>query len=262
MKLIVVALKLLALLFVIESAFAIHEYGHLREYQKRGVAVDEFSLGIGPKLYERIVDGVKVQLRLIPLVAYVSATEKGAEDFTRRATLTDSIAVYSAGVKNNLVSGVALLFFFQLLGWQNGNVSNRQLVRTLLLTPCKIAGQFGALLLATATFGKINVTGSLLLSTGGIRPPLLLGVFLVFSLGLGLANLVPIPPLDGSKIAYAILKSWNVTGFIDHVPKWWGTLLLITFIVKANSLKLRLLETPQAELLKACTLCAPFHLAQ
>ena len=73
MKRIKTLLRVLLSLLMLESALVIHEYGHLREFYKRGVPVKEFSLGIGPRLYQYQTDSLlTVSFRLIPIIAYVS----------------------------------------------------------------------------------------------------------------------------------------------------------------------------------------------
>ena len=61
------------LLFIIILSFLIlvHEGGHFLTAKKLGVKVEEFSLGFGPKLYSRVIDGTDYRVCAIPLGGYV-----------------------------------------------------------------------------------------------------------------------------------------------------------------------------------------------
>ena len=49
----------------------VHEWGHFITAKKCGVKVEQFSLGFGPKLYSRVIDGTEFCLCVVPLGGYV-----------------------------------------------------------------------------------------------------------------------------------------------------------------------------------------------
>lgn len=105
-------LKVVAFILILESAFVIHEYGHLREFQKRGIPVKEFSLGIGPVLYQHHGNEFTISIRAIPIAAYVAPTKVGEELFETTLSAWDKFVIFSAGVRNNLIVALFLVFLF------------------------------------------------------------------------------------------------------------------------------------------------------
>ena len=58
----------------------IHELGHFIFAKKFGVAITEFSLGMGPKLFSKKgKDGVDYSVRLLPIGGYVAMEGEDSE---------------------------------------------------------------------------------------------------------------------------------------------------------------------------------------
>lgn len=238
-----ILLRVLLFLLILGSGFAIHEYGHLREFQKRDVPVQEFSLGIGPRLYEYQTDSsLIVSFRLIPIAAYVAPTKEGGDLFKKQGSLWDKFAVYVAGVRNNLLVSLVIVLFLQILGWRKGNLSTKELVGTMVVTPFKIPLRFVAFLVGCVTWGRVNLAERFLLSTGGIDPPKVLKALIAGNLTLGFFNLAPVPPLDGGHMLEAILLSAGANIYIPEIPKFVGTILFVAYYATANMQNMRLLE--------------------
>lgn len=115
----------IVLLPALLTVFTIHEYGHLQEMQKRGVAIEEFSLGIGPLMYQYQGKEFPISFRAIPIMAYVSPSKEGFE-YLATLSVHDRISIYAAGVRNNLAVGMCMLVFFQILGYRHGRLSSRE----------------------------------------------------------------------------------------------------------------------------------------
>lgn len=236
-------LRVLLYLLILESGFAIHEYGHLREFQKRGVPVKEFSLGIGPRLYQYQTDSsLTVSFRLIPIMAYVAPTEEGGNLFKREGRLGDKIAVYAAGARNNFLVGLTIVLFLQVLGWRRGNLSAKELAGTAMVTPFKIPLRLAAFLVGCVTLGRINLAERFLLSTGGIDPPKPLKSLILWNLTLGLFNLAPILPFDGGHVLEAILLSAGANIYISEIPKFVGIILFAAYYATIGNQDMRVLE--------------------
>lgn len=244
MKLVKTLLRALLSLLILESAFVIHEYGHLREFQKRGVPVKEFSLGIGPSLYQYQTDSsLTISFRLIPIMAYVAPTEEGRNLFEKEGRIWDKIAVDVAGVRNNFLVGLAIVLFLQVLGWRRGNLSIKKLAGTAAVTPFKILLRFIAFLVGCATWGHVNMAERFLLSTGGIDPPKPIKSFIFWNLTLGIFNLAPIPPLDGGHALKAILLLMETNIHIPEIPKFvGGVILFAAYYATASNQDTRVLE--------------------
>ncbi len=235
--------KVLLFLLILESAFAIHEYGHLREFQKRDVPIKEFSLGIGPLVYQYQTDSslMAISFRLIPIMAYVAPTEKGGAQFKKEGSLRDRIAVDVAGVRNNFLAGFLAILFLQVLGWKMGKLSLKELVITMATTPFKIVLRFVAFLIGCLTIGRVNIVERFLISTGGIDPPRHLKDFIFWNLTLGFFNLLPIAPLDGGHALEAVMHSAGIG--VPEVPRLVTNILFGVLFAVANKQDMRLLKS-------------------
>lgn len=235
---------------MLESAFAIHEYGHLRELQKRGIPVQEFSLGIGPRLCQYQTDSsLTISFRLIPIMSYLATTEEGKSLFRKEGRLWDKVAVDTAGVRNNFLIGWITVLSLQILGWRRGNLSIKELARTAAVTPFKILLRFIAFFVGCATWGRIDLTEKFLLSTGGIDPPKPLKTLICWNLLLGIFNLMPIPPLDGGHALEAILLSAGIN--MLEIPKFVSVILFVACYATANNQNMRVLEVePESDFVK------------
>ena len=108
-------------LFVLESVMVVHEYGHLREFQKHGVPVGEFSIGVGPVLYEYSGASFPVRLRVAPIMAYVKTTGPGEAVFLKK-TAWEQIVICFAGIRNNFLAALIPLLVLQAIAWRRGGV--------------------------------------------------------------------------------------------------------------------------------------------
>ncbi len=233
----------LLVFIVFEFVCAIHEYGHLRELQKRGVAVKEFSLGIGPALCQYETDSsLTLSFRIFPLMSYVSPDKEAALMFDKQGTFWNKIIVHMAGVRDNLLSALAMILYLQFLGWRKGNLSSKEFAKKVMITPLKVPLRFVAFLIGCVTSRQVNIASRFLLSTGGINPPKLIRAFIFWNLMFGFLNLTPIPPLDGSKGMEVILLATGVNNYLPSIPGFVVALLFGLYIVSANEQDLRLLE--------------------
>lgn len=71
-------ITLLLLIVILGIIISVHEFGHFIAAKKSGVHVDEFSLGMGPLLYEfkPKKSETTYSLRLLPIGGYVAMAEK------------------------------------------------------------------------------------------------------------------------------------------------------------------------------------------
>ena len=232
-----VLLRVAISLVLLESVFVIHEYGHLRELQKRGVQVEEFSLGIGPALYQYKNSSYQISLRLIPIMAYVSRTADGQKFFEKNVSFWGKFAVHSAGVRNNVLSALFVIFGFQVLAWRRGKISIRELVFQMAVTPVKFILRFLAYLAEGVSFNKIDLGDRFLLSTGGISPSNYTKRFITLSLFLAMINFLPINPFDGGHTASDVLSLLRKYIWIPSIPEYlsvvvWFSWYLLLFSQK------------------------------
>ena len=71
-------ITLLLLVVILGIIISVHEFGHFIAAKKCGVHVDEFSLGMGPLLFEYKPKKSETtySLRLFPIGGYVAMAEK------------------------------------------------------------------------------------------------------------------------------------------------------------------------------------------
>ncbi len=67
-----ILVTILAALLVFSAVIAIHEFGHYAVAKLCGIQVNEFSIGMGPALYKKIIGGTQYSLRLLPVGGYVA----------------------------------------------------------------------------------------------------------------------------------------------------------------------------------------------
>jgi regulator of sigma E protease len=189
-----------AFLFIsaLELAFVIHEYGHYTELVKRDIPVQEFSLGIGPAIYQYEIGELTLSFRLLPIMAYVAPTEDGYKIQTESSNL-DKFLISSAGVRNNLLSGIGTILFLNLISWRRGLIDGTQFIARVVGYPLKVIYIFILFFLDSLTLRKFSLGKNEKLYTGHIQPPKIVETFIYFSFFLGCLNFLPLYPLDGGR---------------------------------------------------------------
>ena len=111
-------------------AIAIHEFGHFIVALKLGLKVERFSIGFGPAIWKKTINGVEYRLSWIPLGGYVSIPdvdpegtkalegEKGKGDegtSKRKIPAWKELLVAVAGPAMNIVLAVVLAVVLSLI---------------------------------------------------------------------------------------------------------------------------------------------------
>lgn len=112
-------------------AILVHEWGHFIVALKLGLKVEAFSIGFGPILWKKTVNGVEYRLSAIPLGGYVSipdvdpegtkalegSSAKAAEEKDKKAKIPawKEICVAVAGPAMNIVLAVVLACLLALI---------------------------------------------------------------------------------------------------------------------------------------------------
>lgn len=122
MEIFYTVLAIAACVLLFSFAIFIHEFGHFLAARWRGLRVEAFSIGFGPVLWKKLIDGVEWRISAIPFGGYVAipdvdpegtAKVQGSEGKTdelvgKAATPLDSIIVAVAGPLGNVVLAVIL----------------------------------------------------------------------------------------------------------------------------------------------------------
>jgi regulator of sigma E protease len=117
----------LAMLLLFGAAVFVHEYGHYWMALRRGLKIEGFSIGFGPKIVTWMRDGVEWSWRWIPAGGFVKlpqmvtseALEGKADQATEQlpsASPWSKILVAFAGPFMNVVFGIAIAFFLWGVG--------------------------------------------------------------------------------------------------------------------------------------------------
>lgn len=195
--------KILSFIFILEVLFAIHEYGHYSEMKKRGVEVEEFSLGIGWKIYQHHANNLTFSIRAIPIAAYVKPTKNG-EARIEKLSFWQKFVIYSAGVRNNLLIAALIILFMQFLSNKKRTLTLGRCLelslKNLIEMPVKIILLYFCCMADLFTFSRFNLCGKFTFKIKNVAPPKILKGFVYWSFILGLLNFMPIPPLDGGRV--------------------------------------------------------------
>lgn len=225
----------LAVLVSLTVLVLIHEGGHLVAARRCGIEASEFFAGFGPVVLAwQTRQGLRVGLKAIPAGGYVKvvgmssredvAPELEARTF-RAASRGRRVAVVAAGPLVNLVFGFMLLLGAALVegtgslpaaigdAWQlTGQVTTGTLEG--LGAVASDPGGYGAAIVEPTTadeapsrflspIGVAQVTTDL----AAQGPELLIRLMAIASIGLGVMNALPLPPLDGGHAAVVGIES-------------------------------------------------------
>lgn len=122
MEMLYTVLAIAACILLFSFAIFIHEFGHFLAARWRGLRVEAFSIGFGPVIWKRKVNGVEWRLSAIPFGGYVAIPDVDPEGTAKvqgsdgsspdpaakAATPLDAIIVAVAGPLGNVVLAVAL----------------------------------------------------------------------------------------------------------------------------------------------------------
>lgn len=195
----------LAVVVVVGLVIAIHECGHLLAAKLCGIPIKRFSLGFGPKLVGFKWGETSYWLSVIPLGGYVLPTLDESE--SRRLPLHKGILFALGGPVANMVA--AYLGLIALGRLQFGLSAFDTLLFATTRLWISLQGLAQAIVMLFAGVGEISgIVG--IIAIGGSQFGSTLAGLLAFSvainMNLAIFNLLPLPPLDGGRIAFAVLE--------------------------------------------------------
>ncbi len=117
--------SILLFIFILGIIVLFHELGHFLWARKFGVFIYEFSIGMGPIIYSHTSkkDGIKYNIRALPIGGFVQMAGEVYEDDKKvpkekclcNKPIWQRIIVMAAGVVNNFIMAIILLFVFALI---------------------------------------------------------------------------------------------------------------------------------------------------
>lgn len=103
----------IAAIFVFLMVILFHEFGHFIVAKSVGIKVNEFSIGMGPKIFQKEKGETKYSIRALPIGGYVSMEgEDEISDDSRsfnNVSVLSRIAVIAAGAMMNFILAIIVL---------------------------------------------------------------------------------------------------------------------------------------------------------
>ncbi|MBZ2173839.1 RIP metalloprotease RseP [Schnuerera sp. xch1] len=103
----------IAAIFVFLMVILFHEFGHFIVAKTVGIKVNEFSIGMGPKLFQKEKGETKYSIRILPIGGYVSMEGEDEKSNDPRSFNNASpwgrIAVVAAGAIMNFILAIVVL---------------------------------------------------------------------------------------------------------------------------------------------------------
>lgn len=131
---------LIAAIFVFLMVILFHEFGHFIIAKLVGIKVNEFSIGMGPKIFQTKKNETKYSLRLLPIGGYVSMEgedEKSSDPKSfNNVPAKYRIAVVAAGAIMNFVLAIVV---FSVVSFNIG-MQTTTVAETLPGSPAEIVG--------------------------------------------------------------------------------------------------------------------------
>ena len=113
MKILTTAALIAIGVLLFEFIVFFHEFGHFITAKKFGVQVNEFALGMGPKLFGFKKGDTEYSLRLLPIGGYCAMEGENEESDNERAFVNKPVwqrmIVIVAGAFNNIVLGLLMM---------------------------------------------------------------------------------------------------------------------------------------------------------
>lgn len=116
------ALYVIAAILVLLVMITVHEFGHYVSGKILGFKINEFSIGFGPKLYQKKKkDGELFSVRLLPLGGYCAffGEDENAEDqdaFNNKKPWKRIIVLISGALMNYILAVIVIMITFALYG--------------------------------------------------------------------------------------------------------------------------------------------------
>ena len=159
-----IVLTVIIAIILFAMIIGIHEFGHFITAKKFGVKVNEFALGMGPKLFSRQGKETLYSLRLIPIGGYC-AMEGEDEDSDDERALNNKKwwqrgIILAAGAIMNILLGIVFMFII-LCSWTS--VASGKIPLTMIFVVFIYIGQEVLMALTVPVDGQIwpSAPGSL-----------------------------------------------------------------------------------------------------
>lgn len=198
-----IVMSLLLLNFLI----FIHELGHFLAAKISKTKVNEFSIGMGPKLWSKKYKETEYSLRLLLIGGYVSFDD---ESFKETHFLKQAFIIVN-GVVFNFICAIVFSWIY-LLCFKELNLSFGEIFiggfRLIINVIIQIFNILVGLFVTVDTSAFAGPAGiiqviSTYVDAGFLR---VIELMVLFNVNLGIFNILPIPALDGGQLVYTLIK--------------------------------------------------------
>ncbi|MBL4930230.1 site-2 protease family protein [Clostridium paridis] len=170
---------------ILYISIAIHEFGHLIALNIFKIRVKKYQVGIGASILNFYIKGIEFNLKLIPIGGMIMPEEEDYEEMK----LGNKLIVCLSGILANLAIAILGLFIYA-----KGDIN---IVITIISDTFILVKNY-------LSFDKLtfydNSFSLLLTDEVNSVSSIILNQTVLINFGLFLLNLIPIPPLDGSKL--------------------------------------------------------------
>jgi len=141
-----VLISILSFVFAIGLAVLIHEFGHFIFAKRAGVYVQEFAIGMGPKIFSRKKGETTYSIRALPIGGFVAMAGEGIEleeevpkeRFVTEASFLNKFLIFFMGAGFNFLLAIILMFVINL---SQGVPSDKAIIGDLVaLGPAEQSG--------------------------------------------------------------------------------------------------------------------------
>lgn len=133
-------ITLLSSLVVFLLVVMLHEFGHFTVAKLSGIKVNEFSIGMGPKLFQKEKGETTYSLRALPVGGYVAmeGEEESSHDpraFNNAPILKKMAVVLAGAFMNFVLAFLAFTIIFSILGYGSNEID-----KVIANSPAEISG--------------------------------------------------------------------------------------------------------------------------
>lgn len=221
-------ITILVFILILGFLVLVHELGHFLSARKLGIGVEEFGLGLPPKIFGWKKNGIVYSLNAIPLGGFVKIKGEDGEgkedkDSFANRPIWQRLIVLISGVSMNFVAAWILLIILFGVGMPQGAEYRMQPQSPLLATingskavvayTRQIGEAFGGMardIWQGRGIGQ-NLGGPIAIAaaTNDVLDygwPYVLLFAAVLSINLAIINILPFPALDGGRILFLIIE--------------------------------------------------------
>ena len=234
---------IIAALVIFGILVVVHEGGHFVTAKAVGVRVNEFSIGMGPLLFNRKKGETVYSLRLLPIGGYVALEGEDEDSDDERAFSNKpawaKLLVLAAGPFMNFLFAVIVLLVLIIVMGMSANFFEALIMsfKSCINIEIMIFDAFKDLLTGAGSVndvvGPIGIVDAVdQTAQAGISNLVMLTIIL--SLNLGLFNIIPFPALDGGRILFVIIRAFTGRAVSDEIENrihYVGIIILFALMI-------------------------------